>query len=210
MTGNRHGSETFSIPTPDGPLVDQRHQRFRQSSRRRLFLLAGQAGSSVLGISPKSLTNGTDQRWSRRCHRSRRYIVIEGKEQRTVDVHCDKVITIDTSPVGTIDFNLTDIDKQFLLRVGKAAALTFLHARNFDDGPCEAKSDGEVIPLIHHQFRLSYFIQIQKSSRLKVIGCRALYPRLPPSPEALAPVCMRSRVRVGDPRRGLHSWGLPA
>ena len=27
-------------------------------------------------------------------------------------------------------------------------------------------------------------------------------PRFPPSPEALVPVCMRSRVRAGDPRRG--------
>jgi hypothetical protein len=80
-----------------GPLVDQRHQRFRLNKRHRPAL-------------------------GRRCHRSRQYIVIEGKEQRTVDVHCDKVITIDTSPVGTIDFNLTDIEKQFLLRVGKAAA----------------------------------------------------------------------------------------
>jgi hypothetical protein len=59
-----------------------------------------------------------------------------------------------------------------------------------------AKSEGEVIPLIHRQFRVSYFIQIQKSSGLKVIGCRALYPASPQSPEALVPVCMRSRVRV--------------
>jgi hypothetical protein len=87
----------------------------------------------ITRISPKSLTNYTDQRWGWRCHRSRQYIDSEGKEQRTVDVHCDKVITIDNSPVGTIDFNLTDIEKQFLLRVGKAAALTFLHARNFDE-----------------------------------------------------------------------------
>ena len=151
----------------------------------------------ITRISPKSLTNCTDQRWGRRCHRSRQwgrqYIDREGKEQRTVDVHCDKVITIDNSPVGTIDFNLTDIEKQFLLRVGKAAALTFLHARNFDDGPCEAKSDGEVIPLIHHQFRVSYFIQIQKSSRLKVIGCRALYPAFP---QARKRSCLRVCVRV--------------
>ena len=66
-------------------------------------------------------------------------IVIEGEEQRTVDAHRDKVIVIDTSPVGTIDFNLTDIEKQFLIRVGKAAALKFLRSRNFDDGPSEAE-----------------------------------------------------------------------
>jgi hypothetical protein len=62
-------------------------------------------------------------------------IVIEGEERKTVDARHDKVIVIDTSPVGTVDFNLTDLEKQFLLYVGKAAALEFLHARNLDDDP---------------------------------------------------------------------------
>ena len=79
------------------------------------------------------------------------------------------------------------------MRVGKAAALTFLHARNFDDGRSEAKSEGEVIPLIYHQFRVSYFIQIQKSSRLKVIECPALYPASPQAPKRS---CLRVCVRV--------------
>jgi predicted acylesterase/phospholipase RssA len=73
-------------------------------------------------------------------------IVIEGEERKTVDAHHDKVIVIDTSPIGTIDFNLADIEKQFLLRVGAAAALKFLHSRNFDDGPSEAE-----VALAHSQ-----------------------------------------------------------
>lgn len=64
-------------------------------------------------------------------------IVIEGEERQTVDDHPDKVIVIDTSPVGTIDFNLLAIEKEFLLRIGRAAALKFLQARNFDDSPSE-------------------------------------------------------------------------
>jgi predicted acylesterase/phospholipase RssA len=66
-------------------------------------------------------------------------IVIEGEERSTVDAHRDKVIVIDTSPIGTIDFNLANIEKEFLLRIGKAAALKFLHAQNFDDGPSQAE-----------------------------------------------------------------------
>jgi predicted acylesterase/phospholipase RssA len=66
-------------------------------------------------------------------------VAIEGEERQTVDAHRDKVIVIDTSPVGTIDFKLSPLEKQFLLRAGKAAALKFLHARNFDDGPGEAE-----------------------------------------------------------------------
>jgi hypothetical protein len=62
-----------------------------------------------------------NQRWGRRCHRSRQYIDREGKEQRTVDVHCDKVITIDNSPVGTIDFNLTDIENSGGLLLGQSS-----------------------------------------------------------------------------------------
>lgn len=66
-------------------------------------------------------------------------IVIEGEEKKTVDAYRDKVIVIDTSPIGTIDFTLTDVEKQFLLSVGRAAATKFLRARNFDDGPSEAE-----------------------------------------------------------------------
>jgi predicted acylesterase/phospholipase RssA len=68
-------------------------------------------------------------------------IVLEGEERQTVDAHRDKVIVIDTSPVGTVDFKLADIEKEFLLRIGKAAALEYLHDRKFDDGP--SKEDVE-------------------------------------------------------------------
>jgi predicted acylesterase/phospholipase RssA len=64
-------------------------------------------------------------------------IVVEGEERQTVDAHRDKVIIIDTTPVGTVDFNLSHIEKEFLLRIGQAAALEFLHARNFEGGPSE-------------------------------------------------------------------------
>jgi hypothetical protein len=48
------------------------------------------------------------------------------------------MVIIDTSPIGTIDFNLRPIEKDFLLKVGRASALKFLQLRNLDDGPDEA------------------------------------------------------------------------
>ena len=75
-------------------------------------------------------------------NRSRRFIgselldiVLEGEERNTVDEHIRDVVVIDTTPIGVVDFRLTSTEKEFLLRVGKAAALKFLLNRNLDDGP---------------------------------------------------------------------------
>jgi len=62
-------------------------------------------------------------------------IWIDGEERQIVDKHAASVVVIDTRPVGTVHFNLRPIEKEFLLKVGKASALKFLQARNLDDGP---------------------------------------------------------------------------
>src|SRR6266849_1957449 len=62
-------------------------------------------------------------------------IVVDGEERQTVDHNIDKVVVIDTSPVGTVDFCLSSDEKEFLLKVGRASALRFLAKRNLDDGP---------------------------------------------------------------------------
>jgi len=62
-------------------------------------------------------------------------IVIDGEERELVDNHSKDVVVIDTSPIGTVDFRLTQDEKNFLLAVGKAAALEFLVRRNIDGGP---------------------------------------------------------------------------
>jgi predicted acylesterase/phospholipase RssA len=64
-------------------------------------------------------------------------IFIEGEEREAVDQNRANVVVIDTSPVGTVDFRLTDEEKQFLLKVGKAAALRFLYERKLDNGPSQ-------------------------------------------------------------------------
>jgi predicted acylesterase/phospholipase RssA len=62
-------------------------------------------------------------------------ILIDGEERSIVDSHRGDVVVIDPSPVGTVDFDLQPLEKQFLLKVGRAAALKFLQSRNLDEGP---------------------------------------------------------------------------
>jgi predicted acylesterase/phospholipase RssA len=66
-------------------------------------------------------------------------IVLEGEERETVDANRDNIVVIDTSPIGTVDFSMTDAEKQFLLLVGRAAALRRLYERKIDDGPSKEK-----------------------------------------------------------------------
>jgi len=62
-------------------------------------------------------------------------IVVEGDERSVVDGHPFDMVLIDPSPVNTTNFRLHALEKEFLLKVGRAAALKFLVSRNFDDGP---------------------------------------------------------------------------
>lgn len=65
-------------------------------------------------------------------------IIIDGEERDIVDKYREDVVVIDTTPVGTVDFNLRPLEKEFLLSVGRASALRFLFNKKFDDGPDEA------------------------------------------------------------------------
>jgi len=73
-------------------------------------------------------------------------IWISGEEREAVDSHAESVVVIDTAPVGTVDFGLTDLEKEFLLKVGKAAALRFLQTRRLDNGP-----DAETVQAAHRE-----------------------------------------------------------
>ena len=53
-------------------------------------------------------------------------VAIDGEEVEIVDENIDKVVVIDTHPIATTDFNLTDIKKKFLVLAGKVGALQFL------------------------------------------------------------------------------------
>jgi hypothetical protein len=67
-------------------------------------------------------------------------IVLNGEERAEVDENADRVVVIDTTPIGTLDFRLSLVEKDFLLKVGRAAALRFIQARNIDDGPSESEA----------------------------------------------------------------------
>ena len=79
-----------------------------------------------------SAGNSEEQRW---MGTELVNIWIDGEERQVVDSNVGSVVVIDTSPVGTIDFNLEQIEKEFLLKIGRASALTFLQNRRLDDGP---------------------------------------------------------------------------
>jgi predicted acylesterase/phospholipase RssA len=75
-------------------------------------------------------------------------MVLEGEEREAIDAKRDSIVVIDTSPIGTVDFSMNEAEKQFLLKVGRAAALRFLYDRKLDDGPNaekveEAERDAE-------------------------------------------------------------------
>jgi hypothetical protein len=65
------------------------------------------------------------------------------------------VVLIDTSPIGTVDFRLDTSEKQFLLKVGRAAALRFLYNRNLDDGPSQAEVDAALAACRTEALRLN-------------------------------------------------------
>ena len=62
-------------------------------------------------------------------------IWLDGEEREVVDEHRRDIVVVDTAPVGTVDFNLSPLEKEFLLMVGRAAALRFLADRKMDSGP---------------------------------------------------------------------------
>jgi predicted acylesterase/phospholipase RssA len=68
-------------------------------------------------------------------------IVVDGEERELVDNHRKDVVVIDTSPIGTVNFRLTALEKEFLVAVGKAAALELLCERKIDGGPTEKEAE---------------------------------------------------------------------
>lgn len=60
-------------------------------------------------------------------------LLIERNDHDVIERYHEKTIVIDTEPIGTIDFNLTDEEKEFLVLVGRASALEFLASRGLAD-----------------------------------------------------------------------------
>jgi predicted acylesterase/phospholipase RssA len=62
-------------------------------------------------------------------------IAVEGEDRELIRSYRQKIVVIDTAPIKTMNFNLSPIEKKFLLTTGKAAALRFLLDRKMDRGP---------------------------------------------------------------------------
>lgn len=65
-------------------------------------------------------------------------IITSGNETAALLEHTDKIVAINTHPIRTTDFDLTSLDKEFLLSCGRAAALKYVYSRGVDDAPDEA------------------------------------------------------------------------
>jgi len=61
--------------------------------------------------------------------------ILLNEDEEVLRAHIDKTIVIDPRPVSTLDFNLSDKEKDFLLKAGKASALRFINSRSLPNGP---------------------------------------------------------------------------
>lgn len=62
-------------------------------------------------------------------------IVLDGEEREVVQKRRDSVVVIDPRPISTIDFDLSLAEQDFLIAEGRACALEFISARQFQSGP---------------------------------------------------------------------------
>jgi predicted acylesterase/phospholipase RssA/WD40 repeat protein len=58
--------------------------------------------------------------------------LLEANDTVQLEKHKDRTVIIDTRPIGTLKFRLSDDEKRFLLLAGQVAALTFLGRRGVD------------------------------------------------------------------------------
>lgn len=59
----------------------------------------------------------------------------ESVDVEALKKYANDTIVIDPRPISTIDFSLNSLEKDFLIRVGRASALRFLLSRNLTNGP---------------------------------------------------------------------------
>jgi len=99
-------------------------------------------------------------------------IWLDGEERQVVDQHRKDVVVIDTNPVGTVDFKLTPVEKDFLLKVGRAAALKFLRDRKLDRGPDDVlvqSADSEAERCRSEVRRLRAWKQVRRGIAIGVV-----------------------------------------
>lgn len=66
-------------------------------------------------------------------------IWLGGDELAIIDSHRDSVAVINPKPISTLDFSLSERQKDFLVKAGRAAALRLVFQRKMDSAPTEAE-----------------------------------------------------------------------
>lgn len=61
----------------------------------------------------------------------------EAADIRALNAHINDTVIIDPRPIRTLQFGLRDSEKEFLLKVGRSAALAFLANQDFPNGPTQ-------------------------------------------------------------------------
>lgn len=65
-------------------------------------------------------------------------VLLGQDESAVLDEHRDRVVVVDTGPIGTVDFDLSDIEKRFLVESGRLAALRYLSLCELGDSQLPA------------------------------------------------------------------------
>jgi predicted acylesterase/phospholipase RssA len=63
------------------------------------------------------------------------FSLLLNEDEEVLRAHVDRTIVIDPRPVSTLDFNLSDEEKEFLLKAGRASALRFIYGKSMPNGP---------------------------------------------------------------------------
>ena len=61
-----------------------------------------------------------------------------GSEIEALRENPRSIVVIDPSPVGTVDFSLTNLEKKLLVAAGRTGAAQFLVGQKLNDGPDSA------------------------------------------------------------------------
>lgn len=93
-------------------------------------------------------------------------IVLGRENAKQVDEYRSETLVVDTDPIGTTDFDLTELEKDFLLARGRAAALLFLSQKGILERSRGGEPDIAAAEAAHLHGRVVEARQLLRRSRL--------------------------------------------
>jgi hypothetical protein len=133
---------------------------------------------------------------------------LDRNDTKIIDEYRSQTVIIDTTPIGTIDFDLTDQEKDFLVLIGRAAALEFIATR----GLLSQSKIPVVTSLRVEAERLRVAIIDEKRKRRRPLrmlfytlgGVIALYVLLASFPQFKPVICVFSKSCATEPFQSLE------